>query len=309
MTAIPVFMIPTMPNSTLLQTQLEGVRLFSRGKVRDVYEVDGDHLLIVATDRISAFDVVLSEGIPDKGKVLNQLSRFWFERFRDRVASHFVTTRVEDYPARLRAQADQLEGRSMLVKKAKPFPIECVVRGYLAGSGWKEYQASQSVCGVKLPSGLTESARLEEPIFTPATKSTTGHDENISFEEAARRIGQAEAEKLRALSLEVYREGRQYAESRGILIADTKFEWGVCEDEIILIDEVLTPDSSRFWPAEGYAPGRPQPSFDKQFVRDYLESVQWNKEPPPPPLPAEVVQKTSEKYREAYCRLTGRELE
>ncbi len=309
MTAISIFMIPTMPNSTLLQTQLEGVRLFSRGKVRDVYGVDGDHLLIVATDRISAFDVVLNEGIPDKGKVLNQLSRFWFERFRNRVPSHFVTTRVEGYPAALRAQADQLEGRSMLVKKAKPFPIECVVRGYLAGSGWKEYQASRAVCGVKLPSGLTESARLEEPIFTPATKSTTGHDENISFEEAARRIGQAEAEKLRALSLEVYREGRQYAESRGILIADTKFEWGVCEDEIILIDEVLTPDSSRFWPAEGYAPGRPQPSFDKQFVRDYLESVQWNKEPPPPPLPAEVVQKTSEKYREAYRRLTGRELE
>jgi phosphoribosylaminoimidazole-succinocarboxamide synthase len=294
--------------SALLESNLPGVKLHSRGKVRDVYEVEGNRLLIVATDRISAFDVVLREGIPQKGRVLTQLSRFWFERFRGRVPTHFLTTNVEEYPSDLRKYSDQLDGRSMLVKKTQPSPIECVVRRYLAGSGWKEYQASQSVCGVKLPPGLTESACLEEPIFTPATKSTTGHDENISFEEAARRIGRAEAEKVRNLSLQVYSEAREYAESRGILIADTKFEWGLYEGEIILIDEVLTPDSSRFWPKSGYTPGRPQPSFDKQFVRDYLESVPWNKEPPPPALPPEVVQKTSEKYREAYRLLTGQEL-
>jgi phosphoribosylaminoimidazole-succinocarboxamide synthase len=301
-------MTQTKPVEPLLETRFEGVRLFSRGKVRDVYEVDDSRLLIVATDRISAFDVVLREGIPDKGRVLTQLSRFWFEHFRSRVSSHFLTTNVEEFPAGFSAHAGQLEGRSMLVKKARPFPIECVVRGYLAGSGWKEYQASRSVCGVPLPPGLTESDRLDEPIFTPATKSTTGHDLNISFEEMGRRIGRPEAEKLRSLSCELYTEAREYAESHGILMADTKFEWGISDDEIILIDEVLTPDSSRFWPEAGYIPGRPQPSFDKQFVRDYLESIPWNKEPPPPPLPTDVIQKTSDKYREAYRRLTGREL-
>ncbi len=301
-------MTQTKPVEPLLETRFEGVRLFSRGKVRDVYEVDDSRLLIVATDRISAFDVVLREGIPDKGRVLTQLSRFWFEHFRSRVSSHFLTTNVEEFPAGFSAHAGQIAGRSMLVKKARPFPIECVVRGYLAGSGWKEYQASRSVCGVPLPPGLTESDRLDEPIFTPATKSTTGHDLNISFEEMGRRIGRPEAEKLRSLSCELYTEAREYAESHGILMADTKFEWGISDDEIILIDEVLTPDSSRFWPEAGYIPGRPQPSFDKQFVRDYLESIPWNKEPPPPPLPTDVIQKTSDKYREAYRRLTGREL-
>ena len=301
--------MPVMRSSVLLETHLPDVNLYSRGKVRDVYEVDDARLLIVATDRISAFDVVLREGIPEKGRVLTQLSRFWFERFAGRLPTHFLTASVEEYPAGLEAYSNQLEGRSMLVKRTRPFPIECVVRGYLAGSGWKEYQVSQSVCGVTLPVGLTESARLDPPIFTPATKSAVGHDENIPFEEAARRIGRAEAEKIRDLSLQVYGEAREYAESRGILIADTKFEWGLYEDEIILIDEVLTPDSSRFWPKSGYSPGRPQPSFDKQFVRDYLESVPWNKEPPAPPLPAEVVQKTGQKYREAFRLLTGEELD
>ncbi len=293
----------------MVETHLPGVRLFSRGKVRDVYEVEGDRLLIVATDRISAFDVVLREGIPDKGRVLTQLSCFWFARFRDRVPTHFLSADASDYPSSLKKYSDQLEGRSMLVKKTQPFPIECVVRGYLAGSGWKEYRASGSVCGVKLPPGLTESARLEEPIFTPATKSSTGHDENISFEEMASRIGRPEAEKLRNLSLQVYGEARQYADLQGILIADTKFEWGLWQNRIFLIDEVLTPDSSRFWPRNGYAAGRSQPSFDKQFVRDYLESVRWGKTPPPPPLPPDVVQRTSGKYREAYRMLTGKELE
>jgi len=284
------------------------VKLFSRGKVRDIYEAGDDRLLIVATDRLSAFDVVMAEGIPDKGRVLTQLSRFWFEFFGGDVPSHFLTTNLADYPPEFRRFTDQLVGRSMLVWKARPFPIECVVRGYLAGSGWNDYRATGRVCGIELPRGLTESARLEEPIFTPATKAQEGHDENISWQETVDRIGEAAAERLRESSLTLYQRARAYAEERGILIADTKFEWGLRGDAIILIDEVLTPDSSRFWPKDGYVPGQAQPSFDKQWVRDYLVSVGWNKQPPPPSLPREVVGKTSEKYREAYHLLTGHTL-
>jgi phosphoribosylaminoimidazole-succinocarboxamide synthase len=290
--------------SVLLETNLPGVNLFSRGKVRDVYEVGGK-LLVVATDRLSAFDVVMREGIPDKGRVLTQLSCFWFNFIQDETRHHFITAKVAEYPPELHPFADQLEGRSMLVEKAQPFPIECVVRGYLAGSGWKEYRAAGSVCGIKLPVGLQETSRLEDPIFTPATKAQTGHDENISWEEMAACVGKEAAGKLRDLSLGLYRKGREFAEGRGIIIADTKFEWGLKDGQIILIDEVLTPDSSRFWPLDDYTPGKAQPSFDKQFVRDYLESLHWNKQPPPPPLPAEVVDRTSEKYREAYRLITG----
>ncbi len=262
----------------------------------------------MATDRLSAFDVVMGEGIPDKGRVLNQLSCFWFDFFRGFVPTHFLTAEVRDYPAELQAHAAQLAGRSMLVQKTRPFPIECVVRGYLAGSGWKDYRATGAVCGITLPAGLMESAKLDRPIFTPATKATEGHDENISWDEMVSRIGSSAAENLRDYSLAVYAKARDYADERGIIIADTKFEWGLRGDEIMLIDEVLTPDSSRFWPKNGYVPGKPQPSFDKQFVRDYLESTHWNKQPPPPALPPEVVEKTSEKYREAYRRLTGHAL-
>ncbi len=292
----------------LRETHLPTLKLFSRGKVRDVYELDGDRLLVVATDRLSAFDVVMAEGIPNKGRVLTQLSVCWFDYFRGIVPHHFLGARVEEYPPQLAQYAEQLEGRSMLCLKAKPFPVECVVRGYLAGSGWKEYRAAGTVCGVKLPAGLQESSRLKDPIFTPATKAQSGHDENISFEEMAQRIGPPAAEKLRHYSLELYRRARAYAEKRGIILADTKFEFGERDGKILLIDEVLTPDSSRFWPSEGYAPGRSQPSFDKQFVRDYLETLDWNKQPPPPHLPDEVVEKTSEKYREAYRLLTGKSL-
>jgi phosphoribosylaminoimidazole-succinocarboxamide synthase len=288
---------------------LPGVKLFSRGKVRDVYEVGDDRLLIVATDRLSAFDVVMAEGIPDKGRVLTGLSCFWFQFFRDVIPSHFVTADVGDYPPELRPHVAQLEGRSMIVEKAQPFPIECVARGYLAGSGWKDYQKTGAICGVKLPAGLTESARLDEPIFTPATKAQSGHDENITWEQAVAVVGQAAAKRLRDQTLELYVRAREYADSRGIIISDTKFEWGLRGDRIILIDEALTPDSSRFWPKKGYAPGKSQPSFDKQFVRDYLESTRWNKQPPPPHLPPEVVEKTSEKYREAYRLLTGQALD
>jgi phosphoribosylaminoimidazole-succinocarboxamide synthase len=297
----------TAKRNVLLETNLPGVKLFSRGKVRDVYEI-GDKLLVVATDRLSAFDVVMREGIPDKGRVLTQLSCFWFNLVKNEIRHHFISAAVADYPRELHPFADQLEGRSMLVEKARTFPIECVVRGYLAGSGWKEYRASQSVCGIKLPAGLRESSRLENPIFTPSTKAQTGHDENITWEETVARIGTEAAEKLRDLSLRLYSKGREFGESRGIIIADTKFEWGLKDDQVILIDEVLTPDSSRFWPLDDYAPGKPQPSFDKQFVRDYLESLHWNKQPPPPPLPPEVVEKTSQKYREAYHLLTGESL-
>jgi phosphoribosylaminoimidazole-succinocarboxamide synthase len=299
--------MPSKKHSVLLETNLPGVKLFSRGKVRDVYEL-GDKLLVVATDRLSAFDVVMREGIPDKGRVLTQLSCFWFNLIQDEFRHHFISANVADYPAELHPFADQLEGRSMLVEKAQTFPIECVVRGYLVGSGWKEYRAQGSVCGIKLPAGLQEASRLETPIFTPSTKATTGHDENITWEETVARIGTVAAEMLRKLSLDLYRKGRDFAEGRGIIIADTKFEWGLKDGQIILIDEVLTPDSSRFWPQSEYAPGKSQPSFDKQFVRDYLETLKWNKQLPPPALPLEVVEKTSEKYREAYRLLTGSSL-
>ena len=293
----------------LRETNLPDLTLLSRGKVRDVYEVSRDQLLVVATDRLSAFDVVMAEGIPDKGTVLTQLSVFWFEFFRGVVPHHFLTARVAEYPEGLQRFESLIEGRSMLVDKAKPFPIECVVRGFLAGSGWKDYKATGAVCGVKLPPGLKESSKLEQPIFTPATKAQTGHDENISWEEMIGRIGGPASEKLRDYSLTLYSEARDYAAGRGIILADTKFEFGLRGNEIILIDEVLTPDSSRFWPKQGYEPGRPQPSFDKQYVRDFLESLRWNKQPPPPSLPADVVEKTSEKYREAYRLLTGKALQ
>jgi phosphoribosylaminoimidazole-succinocarboxamide synthase len=293
--------------SVVTMTRLPGVELFSRGKVRDVYEAGTDRLLVVATDRLSAFDVVMGEGIPGKGWVLTQLSCFWFEIFGKTFPNHFLSSKLGDYPAKFQPFADQLEGRSMLVRKAEAFPIECVVRGYLAGSGLKEYRAAGRVCGIQLPAGLSEGSKFDQPIFTPATKATTGHDENITWDEAAATVGRETAQKLRDLSLELYSQARDYAAERGIIIADTKFEWGRSGNEIILIDEVLTPDSSRFWPRQGYQPGRPQPSFDKQFVRDYLESLHWNKQPPPPSLPPEVVEKTSEKYRRAYSLLTGRD--
>lgn len=301
-------MIPSPQRTVLRETHLSGVKLFSRGKVRDVYAVSGDRLLIVATDRLSAFDVVMAEGIPDKGRVLTQLSCFWFEFLRDVVPTHFLTANLADYPPELQPYADQLEGRSMLVEKAQPFPIESVVRGYLAGSGWKDYCATGFTSGVKLPAGLLQAAQLPGPIFTPATKAQSGHDENITWEATVAAVGVKAAEQIRDYSLTVYAKASDYARARGIIIADTKFEWGLRGDKIILIDEVLTPDASRFWPLQGYEPGRSQPSYDKQFARDYLESIRWNKQPPPPPLPPEVVEKTSEKYREAYRLLTGRAL-
>ena len=294
--------------SVIRETQLPGIQLHSRGKVRDVYQVGEDQLLVVATDRLSAFDVVMAEGIADKGRVLTQLSLFWFNLFKD-IPSHVLTADINEYPSELRPFSDQLAGRSMLVKKAKPFPIECVARGYLAGSGWKDYRASGSVCGVRLPAGLQESSIIDRPIFTPATKAVTGHDENINWEHTVEVVGRETAETLRDYTLYLYTRARAYAAERNILIADTKLEWGIWNGEVILIDEVLTPDSSRFWPKDGYAPGKSQPSFDKQYVRDYLESLKWNKQPPPPPLPAEVVHKTAEKYRDAYRLLTGHSLD
>jgi phosphoribosylaminoimidazole-succinocarboxamide synthase len=296
-----------MQSRVLLQTNFPELTLHARGKVRDLYSLNG-HLLFVATDRISAFDYVLATGIPEKGRVLTQLSLFWFDFLKDTVKNHLVTARVEDYPAPLRAHADELRGRSMLVTKAQMIDIECVARGYLSGSGWKEYQQSGAVCGIKLPSGLKESDKLPEPIFTPATKALTGHDENISFEEMAKRTGKELAEKLRDLTLGIYQKAADYAAGRGIIIADTKFEFGQTEQGIILADEVLTPDSSRFWPADKYQPGKAQESFDKQFVRDYLEAIKWNKQPPAPALPDDVAQKTSQKYIQAYKVLAGREL-
>jgi phosphoribosylaminoimidazole-succinocarboxamide synthase len=290
---------------TVWETHFAEVPLASRGKVRDLYNV-GDRLLIVATDRLSAFDVVLPTPIPDKGRVLTQLSLFWFEKLRDVVPNHVVS--ATHFPSELARYAVQLAGRAMVVKRTEPIPIECVVRGYLSGSGWKDYKATGKVCGIALPPGLQESARLPEPIFTPSTKATTGHDENISFEEAAVRVGRPLAEKLREVSLEIYRRACAYAEPRGIILADTKFEFGQLGGELIWIDEALTPDSSRFWPAAEYAAGKAHPSFDKQFVRDYLERIGWNKQPPGPELPADVVDGTRQKYREAYRLLTGHEL-
>jgi len=279
----------------------------SRGKVRDIYDL-GEHLLIVVTDRISAFDHVLPNGIPDKGRVLNLLSAFWMERTRNLVQNHLVSVRVEDLPESLRAHREILEGRFTLARKARMLPVECIVRGYLVGSGWNDYRRTGSVCGIPLPEGLLESARLPEPIFTPSTKAETGHDENIPFEEVVRRIGPDLAEEVRRTSIDLYRHAEEYGRSRGILIADTKFEFGIVDGRLTLCDEVLTPDSSRFWPADGYQPGRSQPSFDKQYVRDYLLSIHWNKEPPIPVLPDEVVQQTANRYREAYRRLVGQEI-
>jgi phosphoribosylaminoimidazole-succinocarboxamide synthase len=292
----------------LLETRLSGLAPHRQGKVRDIFDL-GESLLMVATDRISAFDYVLGSGIPDKGKVLTQLSAFWFEKTADIVPNHLQTTDVSRYPAEMRPHADILAGRSMLVRKTRPVPIECVARGHLSGSGWKEYQAGGAVCGIALPPGLRESDRLPEPIFTPATKATTGHDVNVSEAEAGRLIGESLIQRLRALTLQLYQFGAAHAESRGIILADTKFEFGLTDgQEIILIDEVLTPDSSRYWPKDQYAPGGPQPSFDKQYVRDHLEQIGWNKQPPVPSLPEDVVMRTRQKYIEAYRRLTGKEL-
>ncbi len=293
-------------NPVVSQTNLPGLKLRGRGKVRDIYEV-GDDLLIVATDRLSAFDVVLPTPIPDKGRVLTQLSLFWFEKLGDIFPHHVLT--ATDFPKALAPHEPTLLGRAMLVRRTDPVPIECVVRGYVAGSGWKEYKARGMICGIPLPPGLRESEKLPEPIFTPATKASAGHDENISFEEMAARLGKPLAERLRAVSLEIYRRAAEYAAARGILIADTKLEFGRAGDELVWIDEALTPDSSRFWPAGEFLPGRSQPSFDKQYVRDYLERLGWSKQPPAPELPAEVVAATRAKYLEAYRQLTGRALD
>jgi phosphoribosylaminoimidazole-succinocarboxamide synthase len=329
-------------SAPLLETSFPNLKLLGRGKVRDIYEV-GDDLLLIATDRISAFDYVLGSGIPDKGKVLTQLSAFWFERIGNLVPHHVITTDVAKYPAPLQAHAETLLGRSMLCRRTRPLPIECVARGYLSGSGWKEYQQTGSVCGIVLPAGLRESDRLPEPIFTPATKAETGHDVNISEEEAATIVGRDLLARVKALTLEIFRRGCEHAESKGIIIADTKFEFGLApaspsrrsagvsaearsakvegaetdrssanvigDDEVVLIDEVLTPDSSRFWPKDQYKPGGAVPSFDKQYVRDYLEEIRWNKQPPVPSLPEAVVLRTREKYVEAFRRLSGRELQ
>lgn len=291
----------------ILHSELPGIERHAQGKVRDVYRVDG-RLLIVATDRISAFDYILPTGIPDKGRVLTQLSIFWFDFLRGVTPTHFLTADVDAYPPPLPAYRDQLEGRSMLVERAQMVEIECVARGYLAGSGWKEYRSQGTVCGIPLPAGLSESDRLPEPIFTPSTKATTGHDENISFETMGSLVGAELSKRLRDLTLEIYSRAAAYAETKGVIIADTKFEFGFVGGELVLGDEVLTPDSSRFWPAEHYRPGGPQYSYDKQYVRDYLESIRWNKQPPAPPLPDEVAAKTGEKYRQAYRVLTGRDL-
>jgi phosphoribosylaminoimidazole-succinocarboxamide synthase len=296
-------------DSVLLQTDFPKLDLFASGKVRDIYRIGAGQLLFVATDRISAFDYVLATGIPHKGGVLTQISLFWFDFLKDVVPNHLITADVNRYPAEVHPYAEQLRGRSMLVTRAEMFPVECVVRGYLSGSGWKEYKANGSVCGIKLPSGLRESDELPEPIFTPATKAVSGHDENISFEQMAKLVDPEDAQKLRALSLEIYSKAAAYARKKGIIIADTKFEFGRTAAGITIADEVLTPDSSRFWPADKYQPGMSQQSFDKQYVRDYLEEIRWNKQPPAPALPVEVARRTSEKYVEAYRQLTGRELD
>src|SRR5215813_7256702 len=294
--------------TTISKTDLPGVKLHGRGKVRDIYDLD-EHYLIVATDRLSAFDVVLPTPIPNKGKVLTQMSAFWFDHFKNVVPNHVVSTRVDDYPKNLHPFRDQLDGRSMLVKKAKVFPLECVARGFLTGSGLKDYNKTGSVCGVRLPAGLRESDRLPQPIFTPSTKAEQGHDENISEEQAGKIIGEDNIRRLKELTLSLFSRGVEYAATRGIIICDTKFEFGVIDGKITIIDEMLTPDSSRFWPADKYSPGRPQPSFDKQFVRDYLEKLGWNKKPPAPELPADIVSATSAKYVEALRILTGRGLQ
>ena len=302
-------MSPQILDTVLLRTDYPELELHASGKVRDVYNLDTDHLLFVATDRISAFDYVLATGIPHKGRILTQLSLFWFDFLKDIVPNHFVTADVKRYPAAIRNHADELRGRSMMVMRAEMFPVECVARGYLSGSGWKEYKATGTVCGIKLPSGLKESDQLPEPIFTPATKATTGHDINISFEEMCTLVDPDLSRQLRDITLRIYKKAADYARQRGIIIADTKFEFGQTAQGITLADEVLTPDSSRFWPADTYLPGKPQDSYDKQYVRDYLEEIRWNKQPPAPALPQEVALRTSEKYVGAYRQLTGRELE
>jgi phosphoribosylaminoimidazole-succinocarboxamide synthase len=296
-----------MSAQPLLQLDLPGVKKIKSGKVREIFDL-GDAFLLVASDRISAFDVIMPNGIPRKGEVLTQISHFWFERFKSLVPNHLLAGADDPVPANLQPYSEKLARRCMIVKKAKPLAIECIVRGYLSGSGWKEYKKSQTVCGIQLPAGLTESAELPEPIFTPSTKAEEGHDENISFERAKEIVGADIATQARDLSLKIYKAGRDYARERGIIIADTKFEFGLFEGKLILIDEVLTPDSSRFWPADEYEPGKGQPSFDKQFVRDYLETLDWDKTPPGPTLPGDVVSKTSAKYLDAYERLTGRKL-
>jgi phosphoribosylaminoimidazole-succinocarboxamide synthase len=294
-----------MGESVLLKTELPGLKHVSSGKVRDMFDL-GTSLLIVTTDRLSAFDVVMANGIPFKGKVLNRLSEFWFNYLG--VNHHMITCDVDQMPAEVKKYKDILRDRSMLVKKAEPFPVECVARGYLIGSGWKDYQSTGAVCGIKLPAGLQQAAKLEKPIFTPATKAVTGHDENIGFDVCAETVGKDTAEKLRELTLTIYGKGRTYAETKGVILADTKFEFGKVGGQITLIDEVLTPDSSRYWPKTDYRPGISPPSYDKQFVRDYLEEIKFNKKPPGPVLPDHIVQKTSEKYLEAFKVLTGREL-
>jgi len=297
-----------MPEPALYQTDFPALRLHKRGKVRDVYDV-GEHFLIVATDRLSAFDVVMGQPIPYKGKVLTQMSNFWFEQMRDIIPNHLMATEVEDFPADCQAYREELSERSVVVKKAEPLSIECIVRGYLAGSGWKEYEAQKSVCGIRLPDGLVESARLPQPIFTPSTKAEVGHDENIDFEQSASIVGREIAEKLRDLSIRIYRRGCEIAEARGIIIADTKMEFGFHNGELILIDELLTPDSSRFWLKSSYAPGKSQDNFDKQYVRDHLFSIHFNRRPPAPRLPEEVIRRTSELYLEALRKLTGKDVE
>jgi len=302
-------MSPELLDTVLLQTDFPDLQLHASGKVRDVYQLDDDRLLFVATDRISAFDYVLATGIPHKGRVLSQISLFWFDFLSDIVPSHVITADVDRYPQAVRKYADQLRGRSMLVQRAEMFPVECVVRGYISGSAWKEYKATGKVCGIELPAGLRESDAFPEPIFTPATKAVTGHDENIAFEQMCKIVGSETAGQLRDLTLKIYRKAAAYARQRGIIIADTKFEFGRTAQGITLADEVLTPDSSRFWPADQYRPGQPQESYDKQYVRDYLEKIRWNKQPPAPALPLEVARGSSEKYLEAYFQLTGHRLD
>jgi len=302
-------MSPQVLDSVLLQTDFPDLKLRASGKVRDVYDAAPDQLLFVATDRISAFDYILATGIPQKGRVLTQISLFWFDYLADLVPNHLVTADVDRYPSAIRKYADQLRGRSMLVHRAEMFPVECVVRGYISGSAWKEYKSTGKVCGIELPAGLKESDAFPEPIFTPATKATTGHDENISYDQMCDIVGVETASHLRDLSLRVYKKAASYARTRGIIIADTKFEFGRTDRGITLADEVLTPDSSRFWPADKYAPGRAQDSYDKQYVRDYLEQIHWNKQPPAPALPPEVALHTSEKYLDAYFQLTGHQLD
>ncbi|MBU0709977.1 MAG: phosphoribosylaminoimidazolesuccinocarboxamide synthase [Candidatus Omnitrophica bacterium] len=296
-----------MERAGVLRTEFKDLKFFKRGKVRDVYDL-GDRLLIISTDRISCFDVILPNVIPNKGKVLTALSCFWFDFIKDITSHHFITSDINSYPEELKKYSQELSGRSMIVSKTRPIPIECVVRGYLSGSGWKEYKRSGSVCGIKLPGGLKQSDKLPEAIFTPSTKAEEGHDLNVDQDFIEKQIGKETADRITKLSKDIYSKASDYAASRGIIIADTKFEFGVLGDKIIIIDEVLTPDSSRFWPKDEYSPGKPQPSFDKQFVRDYLETLDWDKTPPAPELPEEIIQKTSVKYLEAYKKITGKKL-